>query len=178
MADFQLVHRPAIASEPASFSSDFAMKALPEGTLVQVLGTPGGEDLAGLLGGLAAGADHAVRDAGPGQWLIVGDEAMPHAELREFQRRLDGRAFCVDQSHGRVRIRVSGPAVATVLAKGTAVDFDAFGTGRSAMTLIGHISVHMMRCGPESFELIVLRGFAESLWHDLEAMATEFKTPS
>ena len=41
-------------------------------------------------------------------------------------------------------------------------------------TLIGHIAAHITRTGPDRFELMPLRGFAESLWHDLETMAAEF----
>ena len=42
------------------------------------------------------------------------------------------------------------------------------------MTLIGHISVHMTRAAPDRFELMVLRGFAESLWEEIAHMGAEF----
>ena len=50
-----------------------------------------------------------------------------------------------------------------------------FETDDTRATLIGHIAVHLTRTGPDRFELMVLRGFAESLWHDLETMSAEFR---
>ncbi len=69
-----------------------------------------------------------------------------------------------------------GPLAVTVLQKGTAVDFDlvAFPITRSTTTLIGHIAVHLTRIESDVFELMVLRGFAESLWDDLTQMSLEF----
>ena len=174
MAEFQLVHRAAIGAAPVPGSDAFAMKALPEGTAVQVLGKPDGEDLTGLLRELAGAGTTAVRTAGPGQWFLVRDEPTSHADLHALLVRLAPHAFGVDQSHGRVRIEVSGSAATRVLAKGTAIDFESMATGQSAMTLIGHISVHMTRTAPDRFELMVLRGFAESLWEDLVHMGAEF----
>ncbi|EJZ19357.1 sarcosine oxidase subunit gamma family protein, partial [Rhizobium sp. Pop5] len=86
---------------------------------------------------------------------------------------LAGKAFIMDQSHGRVRIRVSGRYSRALLARGTAVDLDAavFPQGRSVMTMVGHISVQIARTGDDSFELTVLRSFAESLWDELRHMA-------
>ena len=48
--------------------------------------------------------------------------------------------------------------------------------GASAQTLIGPIGVHLTRTGPRAFELMVLRGFADSLWHDLDGMAAEYES--
>lgn len=174
MADFQLIHRPAVGIAPAPVSDAFAMKALPEGTLIQVLGKPGGDDLTGLLTELSGGEPSVVRTAGPGQWFFVKDAPTAHADLHALLGRLAPHAFGVDQTHGRVRIELSGQAVAQVLAKGTAIDFEGMAVGQSAMTLIGHISVHMTRCAPDRFELLVLRGFAESLWDELIHMGAEF----
>lgn len=173
MAEFQLVHRPAIGAAPVPCSDAFAMKALPEGTAIQVLGKPEGEDLTGLLRELA-GAGTSVRTAGPGQWFLVRDEPTSHADLHALLIRLAPHAFGVDQSHGRVRIEISGSAVTRVLAKGTAIDFEGMVTCQSVITLIGHISVHMTRIAPDRFELMALRGFAESLWEDLAHMGAEF----
>ncbi len=42
--------------------------------------------------------------------------------------------------------------------------------GGSTATLIGHIAAHVTRVDKDAFEIIVLRGFAESLWDDLARM--------
>jgi sarcosine oxidase subunit gamma len=174
MADFRAVHRPAITSAFASKKGAISLQALPEGCVIHVLGKPDGEDLGSMLRELSGAVDHGVRTAGPGQWFIVGDQPMAFADMQALFGRLAPHAFGVDQSHGRVRIGVHGPAVADMLAKGTAVDLEMLDIGRSAMTLIGHNSVHVTRTGPEAFELMVLRGFAESLWDDLVRMNAEY----
>lgn len=174
MSDFALVHRPALDAAPLRRSDAFAMRAMPEGTLLQILGEPGGEDLLAALRHLSGGDANAVRTFGPDQWLVVTDQPTSHSDLQAYLARFVPRAFGIDQSHGRIRIEVSGRAVTSVLAKGTAIDFDGMTIGQSAMTLMGHISVHLTRTEPGTFELIVLRGFAESLWNEIAEMAAEF----
>lgn len=174
MADFRIAHRPAVTSAFASRKGAISLQALPEGRVIHILGKPDGEDLGAMLGELAGSADHGVRTAGPGQWFIVDDQPIAVDEMQALFAKLAPHAFGVDQSHGRVRIGISGRAVADVLAKGTAVDIETLAAGQSATTLIGHISVHMTRTGPETFELMVLRGFAESLWDDLVRMSAEY----
>ena len=132
MADFELIHRPAIGATPVPGSDAFAMKALPEGTVIQVLGKPDGEDLSDFLRELFGSEANSVRTAGPGQWFVVRNEPTPHADLQALLGRLAPHAG-VDQSHGRVRIEVAGHAVASVLAKGTAVDLEQMAVGQSAM---------------------------------------------
>lgn len=171
MADFELVHRPAIGAAPAQGSDAFAMKAMPEGTLVQILGRPDGEDLTASLRDLFGNEANTVRTAGPGQWLVVKDQPISHADLQALLAKLGPHAFGVDQTHGRIRIEVSGRSVTSVLAKGTAVDLEGMAVNQSAMTMIGHISVHITRCTADRFELIVLRGFGQSLWEDLMQMS-------
>ena len=175
MADFELIHRPAVGATTAPSSDGFAIRAMPEGTLIQVLGKPGGEDLAVRLRDLVGGDATAVRGFGPGQWLVVKDQPTSHADLQIQFAKLVPHAFGVDQTHGRIRIEVSGRAVSSVLAKGTAVDFEGMAIGQSAMTMMGHISVHLTRCAADRFELIVLRGFAESLWEELVLLSAEYR---
>lgn len=147
-----LLHRPAIGA------SGVALTLLPEAGVFELLGRAGAP-APGLEG---------LRATGPGRWYYVGDLA-----AEALAARLPDVAV-VDQSHGRVRIGVAGPAAAAMLAKGTAVDLAAMAVGASAATMVGPIGVHMTRTGPEAFELMVLRGFAESLWHDLRSMAGEY----
>ncbi len=150
-------HRPALSGQTGVGAR---ITALPEGGVVLLLGRAGAPapDLAGL------------RPAGPGQWLLVSDAPVDIAALAA---RLPDVAVC-DQGHGRVRIAVEGPRAAAMLAKGTAVDLERMAVGASAQTLVGPIGVHLTRTGEAAFELMVLRGFAESLWHDLGEMAAEY----
>lgn len=160
-SDFPLVRRAALAPNTVARFGALTLESVPA-AIVQVLGKPG--DAAPTV---PAGFD--MRSAGPGQWFAVGaaDQAIP---------ALGAGVYGVDQSHGRVLIRISGASVRSVLAKGTAIDLhpDQFAIGAAATTLIGHIAVNLCRTGEDVFELLVLRGFAESLWHELETMCAEF----
>jgi len=174
MVDFQLIHRPAVSKAFASSTSAVALQPLPEGRVIHVLGKPEGDVLRDTLAEFAGAEPHGLRSAGPGQWFIVGDSPMTHGEFQAMAASLTPHAFLVDQSHGRVRIGLKGARISDVLAKGTGVDLDGIAVGESAMTLVGHISVHLTRVAPDSIELMVLRGFAESLWDDLVRMSREF----
>ncbi len=176
MSEFRPTLRPVLGTKQAVSSATLKLSPLPEGTIIHVLARPGEQDMAPFLESLPKAAGHAVRPVSPGQWFIVREEQMPHQEMKSLFAALEPRATGVDQSHGRVRIRIEGKMAARALSKGTALDLDpsAFPVGQSAVTLIGHIAAHITRVGSEAFEIIVLRGFAESLWDDLARMSLEF----
>ena len=182
MADFALLHRPALADAKSgqfgapSNPQRITLTALPEGHVLHVLSARGSGDLQDLIPRIGDGTPHAVRPYGPGQWFVIGDAPLPAAEIFGKTPPLDGKASMSDQGHGRVRIGISGASVEAVLAKGTAVDLAVsnFPVGHSAMTLIGHISALISRTGEDRFELLVLRGFAASLWDELIEMSLEF----
>lgn len=152
------------------------LEALLEGHVLQVLASAGTSDLSAIVASVSDGSAHALRAVGPGQWFVVGDATLAPSDIADRQAILSGQASIADQSHGRVRIGISGAAVEAALAKGTAVDLHPwqFPVGRSAMTLIGHISALITRTGDTRFEILVLRGFAESLWDELIEMGLEF----
>ena len=164
-------HKPALAG--SSGQGDVRLDILPEGHLMQIMGVIDAAALGERL--VKAGlAQSSVRPAGFQQWFVAGDDILPASTLADLTAALAGDAFLCDQSHGRIRIGVSGTRAADLLSKGTAVDLhpSVFAQGQSAMTLFGHISVQLTRTGADHFELTVLRSFAESLWEDLEALAT------
>ena len=173
MSDAALKPVPALSDAPAghfgtpSAARSIVMTAMPEGHVWQIFAaTLSSEEIAQATGG------EDVREAGPGQWFIVGDAPLAPPSLI----LLGGHATLIDQSHGRVRIRLEGEAVTALLAKGVAIDLhdQAFPVGRAAITLCGHISVHLTRLAPHAFELMVLRSYALSLWESLIEMGLEF----
>lgn len=143
--------------------SGVTLQPLPEGHVVLLLARAGAPapDVPGR------------RPAGPGQWFMVGEAPLSAEELAALVARLPDVAVS-DQSHGRVRIVVEGARAAEMLAKGTAVDLEGLAVGASASTLVGPLGVHLTRTSAASYELMVLRSFAEALWHDLEVMAAEY----
>jgi len=170
---YQPLLSPVLGAKRAISSDAIRLSPLPEGTIIHILATPGAAEVENHLHALKKGA---VRAVSPGQWFIVSDEIMSHAEMTAFFIQLEPQATAVDQSQGRVRLRIEGRMVERVLAKGTAVDLSihAFPIGHSATTLIGHITAHVTRIEDHAFEILVLRGFAESLWDDLVRMCQEF----
>lgn len=163
-------HRPALAGLFAH--GDVCLDILPEGHLLQVMGAMDAAALGERLAKVGL-AQSSVRPAGFQQWFLAGNDALPPSTLADLTAVLAGDAFLSDQSHGRIRIGVSGGRAADLLSKGTAVDLHpaTFAQGQSAMALFGHIAVQLTRTGPDRFELTVLRSFAESLWEDLERLA-------
>jgi sarcosine oxidase, subunit gamma len=155
-----ITHRQALRG---AGGNGVMLTAMPEGHVVLLL----------TRAGAPAPAALGLRPAGPGQWLMVGDAPLGAEDLTALVARLPD-VVVIDQSHGRVRIMVGGAQAAEMLAKGTAVDLEALAVGASASTLVGPLGVHLTRTTAVSYELVVLRSFAEALWHDLEAMAAEY----
>ena len=124
-------------------------------------------------GTLVADGEFEARFSGPGEWLVLSDVHAPETLAAELAVRLGGFAFVVDQSHGRVALTLSGPNAARILANGVALDLhaDAFPVGRAANVLCNHLSVNLARTGEQSFDLVVMRSFAEALVEDLKIMA-------
>lgn len=109
------------------------------------------------------------RKVGPGEWLVVTSErSIGFGEIPG--------AMVVDQSHARTHFRLQGPHAVRILMKGVGVDLPggAVPIGASAMMAFQHLTVNLARTGDDAFELIVLRSFAESLYHDLRLAGREF----
>lgn len=120
---------------------------------------------------------HGVAWSGPDRWLLIGRERVGFADL------IDGFSDCAavtDQSHARAVLRISGPRVREVLAKGSMVDIHsaAFPVGATALTSFAHIGVQLWRTedGPDGvvFEILVARSSAGSFWTWFAKSAAEF----
>lgn len=124
-----------------------------------------GSAVAGVLAAMPSGQ---VRNVGPGEWLFVSGDAAQSPEI-------DG-AMVVDQSHGRTLFRLSGPDAIAILMRGVAVDLagGALPVGASASMAFGHLSINLTRTGEYSFDIVVGRSFAESLYHDLRQAGRAF----
>lgn len=172
---FDLVARPAVSKRDRQYGP-LLLESLPGTTVVQILGNPDIDQEAEVAARIGEPLGIGLRNTAPGQWLLVRDAAPTPAGLEALAASLSGIAAVVDQSSGRARFRVGGIGIRRVLAKGTGVDLheSVFPVGRSCMTLIGHFGVNLTRTGEDAFELLVLRGFAEDLWHELEMMSSEF----
>jgi sarcosine oxidase subunit gamma len=106
--------------------------------------------------------------AGPHQWLAVAERANGRDLELELKPRLAGLASVVDQSDGRVIVRVAGPLAAEVLAKGVPIDLhpSSFGANSAAITHASHIGIVLWKLDETpTFEMGMFRSFADSFAH-------------
>lgn len=85
---------------------------------------------------------------------------------------LEGAAV-TDQSDGWSGFALSGPGAEAVLARLVALDLRTavFPVGRAARAALNHMSLILLRVGPDAFELYTFRSMARSAWTELtEAM--------
>lgn len=118
----------------------------------------------------------ALHWCGLDQYYAIAEGKADGELYRDLKTRLEGLASCSDQSHGRIILRIAGPKARALLAKGTPVDLDpsAFGPGKSAVTQMAHVGVHLAQTGKDEFELSVFRGFSENFWEWLTEQAEEY----
>ena len=112
--------------------------------------------------------------AGPGRWLARKPEETGAAFETTLRSELSTVAWVINQTDGRCLFRIDGPSVREVLAKGVPIDLDAraFGPGDTALTLVGHISVHLWQIDlAPTYEFAVPRSFAANFCEWLLAAA-------
>ncbi|UQR61557.1 sarcosine oxidase subunit gamma [Bradyrhizobium sp. C-145] len=120
---------------------------------------------------------HGVAWAGADHWLLFARQQAGFVDLLQL---FSDHAAVSDQSHARAALRVSGPRVREVLAKGAMVDLHSsvFPVGATALTSFAHVHVQLWRTddGPEGpiFEILVSRSMASSFWSWFTASAAEF----
>lgn len=126
---------------------------------------------------IVSGGSHDAIWSGPGQWLL---RAKSRNDFATLLSELSEHASISEQSDGRAILRLSGPKVRDVLAKGVMIDLHpaAFTIGAAAVTSIAHIGVHFWRL-PDSadgavFEFAIPRSMAGSFWSWLAASAAEY----
>lgn len=167
-----VIQRPATTAEGASCRVT-ERRGL---CLTQVIARAGQErELARMLGqelplrpntAMAIG-DGTMVSLRPRDWLLVRhDPAGRRGGFAvDLRRRLDGVALVIDQSHGRVVLRLQGPASRSVLQKGIDIDLDrvAFRRGEVAQTGIAGMAVLVHAVADEAFDLYGNRSFALSL---------------
>lgn len=112
--------------------------------------------------------------AGPGRWLAKTSAQNGATLEATLRHELSGVASVIGQTDGRCVFRISGPSLREVLAKGLPIDLHprTFGPGDTALTLLGHISVHFWQIDRvPTYEFAVPRSFAASFCEWLFAAA-------
>jgi methylglutamate dehydrogenase subunit D len=179
VAHFQRISPLADIAKPGRYGADVGepgvrISVVHPLSLVMVQARAGrSKAVATALQGRKSGA---VSWAGPDQWYVQSATEGEGVLAFALKKQLGAAASVVDQSHGRVTLRVEGPKARQLLAKGTPVDLhpDEFPVGKSCLTQMAHVGVHLTRVGNDDFELSVFRGFSESFWEWLTVQALEF----
>src|SRR4051812_30583062 len=113
---------------------------------------------------------------GPDQWMASAEGSEATGFAAKVRARIAPFAAVSDQSDARLVLRVSGPRVRDVLAKGVPVDLHpkAFKPGDVACTVVGHINMQIDRLDETTWQLAAPRSMAGSFWSWLTASAAEF----
>jgi sarcosine oxidase subunit gamma len=114
--------------------------------------------------------------AGVDQFLAIVDAPMGDLEA-ELRAKLGATASVSDQSDGRVVLRLSGPHVRDLFAKGTTLDLHprVFRPGDTALTMMAHIGVHLWQLDDQpTFEIAMFRSLSRGFRKWLAESAAEF----
>jgi len=115
--------------------------------------------------------------AGPDLWLAVAERGEDRDLAAELEGVLAGVASVVDQSDGRVVVRISGSRARDVLAKGVPIDLHprAFKPGDVAITHASHTGIILWQVDDApTYECAMFRSYADSFAHWLFESAAEF----
>ncbi len=110
----------------------------------------------------------------PNEWLVVTDVLDDFTWPKHPGREAHALGYaCVNISDGLVAIRIDGPAVRELLAKGCGLDFhpQLFAAGRCARTRFAQIAVTIDCRAHDRFELYIGRSYLEYLLHWLREAA-------
>jgi len=115
--------------------------------------------------------------AGPDQWLAIAEREQGRDLEVELKGKLAGIASVVDQSDGRVVVRISGARARDVLVKGVPIDLHprAFKPGSVAITHASHIGIILWQIDDTpTYEAAMFRSYADSFAHWLFESAAEY----
>lgn len=106
--------------------------------------------------------------SGPDRYLLTG------FELSDVKAAIGALGMAADQSSGRVKLSVDGPAVGAMLAKTCPLNLAAWPVGGAQASHFLHISCIYYRRSDEGFDLYVGRSFAQSAAEWLLDAGAEF----
>ncbi len=169
-----LLHRHVLEDHISGFETDpnpNHLSVIRRPVIFSVLARAGHE--AEIAEALWNAEDVAPRFCGPYEWLAVSRTV--GAETVEAMLSEIANASVIDQSDGRVLMEISGPGVRKILAGCVAVDLhpEVFEEGRSATMLCCHAAANIARTGKDTFEIIVPRSLAGSVFEALMEMGRE-----
>ena len=172
-------HGASLSEEPG-----VVLEEMLPGAVVQLNGVSEPDLLVGVLSRIGvegspqprrglAGEHGDLLWTGADQWWIVEWERETDAA--------DARALCgagdvtaLDLGHARTVVRMAGPMVREVLAKGCSLDVDGLESGFCGQTRLGPFSIVLHCRSGGCFDIYVFRSFGLAMWEWLADEAAEF----
>ena len=114
---------------------------------------------------------------GPNQWMVISEGDGADALLETVQNAVGEKAAVVDQSHGRVGLRISGEHARYIMQKNCALDLHprSFGPGSAAQTMVAHVGALVIQVDDQpAYDMFVNRSFARSFAHSVAHSCAEF----
>ena len=123
---------------------------------------------------VSSGKDTRILWSAPNTWLIMSNK---EDIIKKIQEKCNDKDFAVtDISHSRAIIQIKGLQTNEVLKKGCPINFNEFKKNNCAGTVFHGINI-VIDCiedNLETFNLITLRSFGESLYHHITDASLEF----
>jgi len=110
----------------------------------------------------------------PKTWLVISNKANIVERIKE---KCNSENFAVtDISHSRAVIQIKGLQAKDTLKKGCPINFNEFEKNNCAGTVFHGINIIIdsIDNNPETYHLLTLRSFGESLYHHITDAALEF----
>lgn len=165
-----------IGIEEAGLTGMISLKGdLGDGALAAAVQKATGAKVPGPLGVESGEGGRAVWMA-PDELLLITAYADAEAQVAAIGEALAGQHhMALNVSDARCLFRLSGKAVAEVLAKGAPVDLSeaAFPVGSARRTHIAEIAVGFWRTDAEAWEIVCFRSLAGHLADWLDAVSVE-----
>jgi heterotetrameric sarcosine oxidase gamma subunit len=110
----------------------------------------------------------------PNTWLVFSKKEDINNTI---QKKCDDKNFAITNiSHSRAIIQIKGIKAKEILKKGCPLNFDKFRINNSTSSIFHGVTfvIDCISDDPETFNLIALRSFGESLYHHITDSALEF----
>ena len=112
--------------------------------------------------------------SGPRIWLILSNK---ENIIEDIKKNCKEKDFAItDISHSRAVIQIKGSQAKEVLKKGTPINFNEFSINKCAGTIFNGITIviDLVSDDVDTFNILTLRSFGESLYHHITDASLEF----
>ena len=110
----------------------------------------------------------------PNNWLDISSKENIIKKIKEKSSSVD--FALTDISHSRAVIKIKGLQAKEILKKGSPINFNEFKKNNCAGTVFHGINIVIdsIEDNPETYHILTLRSFGESLYHHVSDAALEF----